>query len=300
MTQPPFTSRHVATADGLKLHVRDYDGAAASALPVVCLPGLSRTTADFAVLAEALAASDGRRVLVIDSRGRGLSDRDPDPRNYNPAIEGGDVLAVLAATGVTEAIFVGTSRGGIITMLLAPHRPELIRGAVLNDIGPVLERAGLERIRGYVGKLPQPRSWDEAVASLKRIAGRDFTALDEAGWLHYARLTFREEDGRFAPVYDPALMHNVAAMDLDDIPTLWPQFEALGGVPVLVVRGENSDLLSVATAAEMRRRHPDCRLLSVPGQGHAPFLTDPPTVAAIRDFVARCSKLPRVPARARP
>ncbi len=291
MTQASFTSRHVPIADGLKLHLRDYEGAASSLLPVVCLPGLSRTTADFAVLAEALADGDGRRVLVIDSRGRGLSDRDPDPRNYNPAIESGDVLTVLAAMGVGEAIFVGTSRGGIITMLLAPH-PELIRGAVLNDIGPVLERAGLERIRSYVGKLPQPKSWTEAVAVLKRVAGRDFTALADADWLHYARLTFREEDGRFEPVYDPALMHNVGAMDLDDIPTLWPQFEALGAVPVLVVRGENSDLLSVATAAEMRRRHPDCTLLTVPGQGHAPFLTDAPTIAAIRDFVARCSNLP--------
>ncbi|HEX4766028.1 MAG TPA: alpha/beta hydrolase [Lichenihabitans sp.] len=300
MTQAAFTSRYIPTADGLKLHLRDYGGVSSSTPPVVCLPGLSRTTADFAILAEALAAMDGRRVLVIDARGRGLSDRDPDPRNYNPAIESGDVLTALAAMGVAEAIFVGTSRGGIVTMLLAPHHPELIRGVVLNDIGPVLERAGLERIRGYVGKLPQPRSWDEAVAVLKRIAGRDFTALRDADWLHYAHLTFRDEDGRFAPVYDPALMHNVAAMDLDDIPTLWPQFEALGGVPVLVVRGENSDLLSVATAAEMRRRHPDCTLLSVPGQGHAPFLTDAPTVAAIRDFVARCSRSPRAPACPRP
>ena len=291
MAQASFTSRHIPTADGLRLHVRDYDGAASSAPPVVCLPGLSRTTADFAILAEALAAADGRRVLVIDSRGRGLSDRDPDPRNYNLATESGDVLAVLAAMGVAEAIFVGTSRGGLITMLLAPHHPELIRGAVLNDIGPVLERAGLERIRGYVGKLPQPRSWAEAVATLKRIAGRDFTALNDADWLHYARLTFAEEDGRFVPVYDPALMHNVAAMDLDDIPTLWPQFEALGRVPVLVVRGENSDLLSVGTAVEMRRRHPDCTLLSVPGQGHAPFLTDDMTIEAIRGFISRCAEL---------
>ena len=281
------TSHFVSAPDGLRLHVLEYGRDGGSGLPVVCLPGLARTAGDFNRLAAALA-DDGRRVLALDYRGRGLSARDPDPKNYDLGVESTDVLAVLAAVGVEKSVFVGTSRGGLITMILAALRPGMISGAVLNDIGPVIEAQGLTRIRGYVGKLPRPHSWTEAVDTLKGVSASQFTALSETDWLDVAQLTFREEDGVFTPTYDPALMDNLRTMDVDAIPTLWPQFEALGTVPVLIVRGANSDLLSAATASEMVRRLPDCALHTVADQGHAPFLTDAPTIERIRGFVARC------------
>ena len=291
MTAEPV-SHFVSAPDGLRLHVREYgsDAAASSQMPVVCLPGLARTAADFDRLARALA-TDGRRVLALDYRGRGLSERDPDPTHYDLATESADVLATLAAMQIARAIFIGTSRGGLITMILAALQPALIAGAVLNDIGPVIEAEGLARIKAYVGKLPRPSSWAEAVVLLKQIAGAQFTALTDAEWLDFAQLTFKEENEAFTLTYDPALMENLKTMRLDAIPTLWPQFEALRDVPVLVVRGANSDLLSVATTAEMLGRHPDCALHTVPDQGHAPFLTDAPTIERIRAFVAHCEAI---------
>ncbi len=285
-----YVSRSIETSDGLRLYARDYGSQEPGAPVVLCLPGLARTSADFDPLALHLVASDPeRRVLAIDYRGRGLSDRDPNPENYDLPVECDDILAVTDALGIDAAVLIGTSRGGLHTMMLAAVRPSLLRGALLNDIGPVIEADGLLRIRSYIGKLPQPSSWDEAVKLLRTIAGGQFTGLSEADWLAYAETTFEVRDGVFLPRYDPALMHNLSKLDLNAVPTLWPQFMALKAVPVLVVRGENSDLLSVETATEMTRQHPDCVLVTVPGQGHAPLLNDSATMAAIDQFVARCT-----------
>ena len=273
----PFASRFTSAPDGLRLHHRDYGEGVDGRAAVVCLPGLARTAADFDALAEALAAP-GRRVLALDYRGRGRSDRDPDPTNYEIAVESADI----------EAVFVGTSRGGLHVLMLAILRPTLLRGAVLNDIGPVIEPVGLARIRGYVGRLPEPRSWGDAVDLLKRIAGAQFTALGDDDWAAYARTTFEERDGRFLPLYDPALMKGLESLDLDKLPVLWTQFEALRAVPVLAVRGGNSDLLSPATLAAMAARHPAFASLTVPGQGHAPLLNDEPSIDRILAFVSAC------------
>lgn len=278
-------SHFAQAADGLRLHWCERGSAEGSTLPVVCLPGLSRTTRDFDRIAEALA-QDGRRVLALDYRGRGLSEWDEDPANYSLPVECRDVLTVLGAAGVSTAVFLGTSRGGLLTMLLAAVQAGLVRGAILNDIGPVLERAGLERIRGYIGRLPSPRSWAEAGTQLRTLAGARFPALDDADWQHYAELTFREADGRFELLYDPALSRNLEALDLDDVPAIWEAFDALRTVPLMAIRGEHSDLLSIATLDAMRLRHPGMVTHTVPGQGHAPFLRDEPTVDAIRRFVA--------------
>lgn len=289
---PAGESRFVSAPDGLRLHVRDSGPRSGAALPVVCLPGLARTAADFDVLAERLAAGrDGvvpRRVLALDYRGRGLSDRDPDPRNYDVRVEANDVLAVLAAAEVGDAILVGTSRGGLISMVLAALRPAFIKGVVLNDIGPVLEAKGLARIRGYVGKLPRPRSWADAVEILKGFGSAQFPALSEADWRSYAELTFEQRSDGFVARYDPALMVSLQRLDLSALPVLWPQFEALRHAPVLVLRGAHSDLLSPETALEMTRRHPDCALHVVDGQGHAPLLRDPPTLDRIVAFMNHC------------
>jgi pimeloyl-ACP methyl ester carboxylesterase len=294
------TSRFTASTDGLRLHYRDLGPASSAALPVLCLPGLTRTSEDFGVLAAALAAGQGglgagvpRRVLALDYRGRGGSARDPQAENYNVGVEAGDVLAVLAAARVGPAIFVGTSRGGLITLVLGATHPGLIRGTVLNDIGPVLEPAGLERIRGYVGKLPIPRNWDEAVGTIQGYAGSQFTGLSKDEWLAFARTTFVEREGTFHGRYDPALMHALRALEPTALPALWPQFEGLARAPLLVIRGENSDLLSETTAAEMARRHPDCALFTVPGQGHAPLLRDAATLDRIAAFARHCDRFNR-------
>lgn len=293
MSDSDPASRVTPAADGLRLHYRDVGRGTAGALPVVCLPGLTRTTADFDVLAAHLAgggaAGPPRRVLSLDYRGRGGSDHDPEPENYSVPVEAGDVLAVLADAGVAEAVFVGTSRGGLIAMVLSGVRPGLVRGAVLNDIGPVLEPAGLERIRGYVGRLPPPRDWDDAVRTIRGYAGAQFTGLSADDWLYFARTTFVERGGALAGRYDPALTESLRALDpTKPLPVLWDQFAGLSGAPLLVVRGETTDLLSEETAAEMLRRHPDAALHTVPGQGHAPLLHDPASLARIADFARRC------------
>ena len=180
-----YVSRFVRASDGLTLHVRVYGAAPDRAWPVVCLPGLTRNAQDFHTLARLLATHPERprRVLALDYRGRGLSARDPDWRNYDIQVEMNDVLALLAALGVGEAAFVGTSRGGLITMALAAARPALLKAVVLNDIGPVIDGKGLIRIRGYVGKLPKPKSWDEAIDALQRLQGAQFPGLDREGWM---------------------------------------------------------------------------------------------------------------------
>src|SRR5690606_1721274 len=175
-------SFHFAASDGLRLHALAAGPAQAPRLPVICLPGLARTAEDFRALIERLAfdATRPRRVLALDSRGRGLSARDPNPENYSVPVELGDVLALLAATGIERAVFVGTSRGGILTMVMGAVRPAVVAGAVLNDIGPVIEMAGLLRIKGYVGRLPSPRDYSEATQLLRAAMGNQFPGWSEA------------------------------------------------------------------------------------------------------------------------
>lgn len=290
MHQQPL-SHFITVADGLKIHAREYGATAREKLPVVCLAGLARTSLDFDRIATALAngsAGVPRRVVAIDYRGRGLSDRDKNWQNYDMRMENADILQVLAALEASEAIFIGTSRGGLHLMMMAATRPAAIRAAVLNDIGPIIEAKGIARIKGYVGKLPQPKSWSDAVDLAKRIMGAQFSVLSEDDWLAYAKLTFEETDNGFAPRYDTALMRSLDAFDLEKpLPVLWPQFAGLNHAPLLAIRGENSDLLSQETLEEMGKQHPACDTYVVPGQGHAPLLLDDASIARVSQFVTR-------------
>lgn len=284
-----WESRHVLARDGLKLHVATIGQAASARLPVVCLPGLTRNGTDFDSVGRALAEDGNRHIIALDSRGRGGSEYDPNWRNYDLKVELDDLLAVLIALGITRAVFLGTSRGGLLTMLLGIARPEVIAGAILNDIGAVIEGRGLARIRSYVGKLPPPRTHDEGTLILKQVFGTHFTDLDAGAWRRFAERTWREEKGRLVPRYDPNLMRTLTDLDLEQpIPELWDQFATLSHVPLMVIRGELSDLLSRKTAEEMVARHADAILHEVPYEGHAPLLEDQPTIEAIRAFVARC------------
>jgi pimeloyl-ACP methyl ester carboxylesterase len=286
-------SHFITTQDGLKLHVRAYGSSATSALPVVCLPGLTRTGADFDTLASALAddAERPRYVLALDYRGRGLSDYDSNPDNYSLPVELADALSVLTALEIGKAIFVGTSRGGLLTMLLGPARPAALAGVVLNDIGPVLEPQGLARIKSYVGRLPQLNSFEEAAESLRELFSPQFPALSANDWMKLAQSMFRDQDGRIIPDYDPKLAHALRDVDIErPPPALWEQFDALADVPLLIIRGANSDLLSAATVEAMRARRRQCEVLVVPDQGHAPLLTDDETIARIGAFVRSCEE----------
>jgi pimeloyl-ACP methyl ester carboxylesterase len=278
--------------DGLKLHALAAGPQDAEALPAICLPGISRTAEDFRQLLEAFAShgKNPRRAIALNSRGRGLSARDPNPANYTVPVEIGDLLAVLDAEKITRAVFVGTSRGGILTMVMGGVRPQAIAGAVLNDIGPVLDMKGLLRIKAYVGKMPQPASWTEAAMSLRQAMGEQFPAFDEAKWLDYARRTWMNGKDGFTPRSDPLISTALADIDPNvPPPDLWKQFEALAAAaPVLVIRGEHSDLLSRETVAAMRARKPALESIEIPGQGHAPFLVDAATIGPILAFAARC------------
>jgi pimeloyl-ACP methyl ester carboxylesterase len=285
---PDYVSRFVTAQDGLKLHVRAYGPRTSEKLPVVCLPGLARTSADFGPLAKALSrnAAQPRRVFAMDYRGRGRSDYDRDAANYNLGVELNDLLAVLTALGIGPAVFIGTSRGGILTMLLAAARPGAIAGAVLNDIGPVIEPRGLMRIKSYVGKLPQPTSFEDGSEMLRRLFGAHFPKLTSEAWTAFARRTFEERDGKLVPSYDPKLVQTLAGIDIErPLPPLWKEFEALARVPVMVVRGANSDVLSPETVAAMRICRPDLRVKEVPDQGHAPLLAEDDIIGCLGKFI---------------
>lgn len=278
----------VTAADGLRLHVRQYGAPTAPALPVVCLPGLARTVADFAALAPALADDPQRkrRVIAIDSRGRGQSDYDRNPDNYNLAVELTDLVTVLTALAVGPAIFVGSSRGGLLTMLLGAADPAAIAGAVLHDIGPVIETQGLARIKGYVGKLPPPQSFADGAEILRRLFAPQFPKLTGAQWLASAHRTWQMADDTLTPTYDVRLSRSLADVE-HPLPPMWNEFDALRGVPVLVIRGANSDILSSDTVAAMAARHPGMQSVEVPDQGHVPLL-DGDLIGRIAAFAAAC------------
>lgn len=285
-----FEDIYYTSRDGLRLHARCYPaqaGGSGRTRPVLCLAGLTRNGRDFHDLAVALSqrAGGSRAVYTLDYRGRGLSDFDPDWRNYTLGVEMLDVIDFMTLTGLHDAALIGTSRGGLITMLLAAARPTAIGAAVLNDIGPVIEHEGLARITSYVGRMPLPISWSDAARMMREISRRQFPEVSDAVWEEAARQWYNDKNGKPAPGYDPNLGKALSVLD-GPIPALWPQFEALKRVPLMVVRGENSDILTAATVDEMRRRHPATATITVANQGHAPLLKDAASIEAIRHFLA--------------
>ncbi len=269
-----FDRHFVPLIDELRLHVRVY-GARNDGLPVICLPGLSRNSRDFHQLALQLSTQPSAplRVMTIDSRGRGLSDRDEKTERYTVATEAQDVVAVLDHFGIDRALFIGTSRGGLILHVLAATHPERLAGIVLNDIGPVIEIEGLKQIQAYLGRERHPADFDDAAAILKETHGASFPALEDADWRDMADAIYRDIDGDLVADFDPAIAEQFRAADLSQpLPDLWAQFDLFRTLPLMAIRGATSRLLSQETAEAMAKRHPEMRLLIVPGQGHAPIL----------------------------
>ena len=278
----------VSAPDGLRLHVREY-GARSTYTAAVCLPGLTRTVADFAVLAPALAESGPRRVICLDARGRGRSEYDRNPENYNLLVELGDVVAVLTALAVGRAVFIGSSRGGLVTMQLGVAHQTAIAGVVLHDIGPVIEPQGLARLKSYVGKVPQPRTFAEGGDTLRQLFHSQFPKLTAEQWLAAAQRTWTLKDKALVPTYDVRLARTLAEVDVErPLPAMWNEFDALARVPVLVIRGANSDILSSDTVKAMRSRHLDIDVVEVADQGHAPLLAEPPIICRIAAFATLC------------
>jgi pimeloyl-ACP methyl ester carboxylesterase len=228
-------------------------------------------------------------VITIEARGRGRSDYDRNPENYSLPAELSDVLTVLTALQIGKAVFLGTSRGGILTMLLGAARPGVLSGAILNDIGAVIDAKGLARLKGTVGKLPTPRSFEEGADILRRLGDAQFTAMTSAQWLAQAQRTWRQTNKGFVLDYDPNLAKTLEAIDLErPLPPLWAAFDSLARIPLMVVHGANSDILSGETIAAMRTRRLDIDVVEVADQGHAPSLSEPDVIGRITAFVTLC------------
>jgi len=282
-----FDEHRIATEDGPKVFARDYAPDAAHHLPVVCLHGLTRNTADFEVVAPRIA-EHGRRVIAIDARGRGLSDNDPDPSRYRADVYVGDVLRVMDRLRVPRAVFLGTSMGGIMTMLIAATARARISAAILNDIGPEVDPAGVARIASYVGKSGPFADWSEMIAAVRTSQSVAFPGRDDAFWTNFAhRVARMRADGKVEFAYDPKIAQVFTAPPPSPPPSLMPFFEALAKDPVLIVRGAASDILSPQGVAAMRRVKPDLAFVEVPSIGHAPTLEEPAAWDAIADFLSQ-------------
>jgi len=285
MGQAAYSEGEWTSADGLTLRYRDYAGRE-DRPPLLCIPGLTRNCRDFEGVAEAFAGE--WRVVALDLRGRGQSDYARDSSSYMPMQYVADVAALLDQAGLERVVALGTSLGGIVTMLLAMTAPERIAGAVLNDIGPEIEPAGLARIRDYVGQGRSFPTWMHAARGLKDQGGVAYPDYALADWLRLAkRLMVVGPGGRITFDYDMKIAEPFNRQDGTAPVDMWPIFQALAGRPVLAVRGELSDILSDATLARMGRELPGLETVTVARVGHAPTLEEPAAREAIGRLLAR-------------
>lgn len=283
MRADEFREIRYRSPDGLILYARDYPGPKdGTRTPLLCMPGLTRNSRDFAAFAARLSAT--RRVIAADQRGRGFSQWDPEPENYQPAIYARDMIALLDHLDIQRAVLVGTSLGGIMATLICATAPERVAGVVINDVGPELDPRGLARIPSYVGTGAPVATWEDAEAETRRLNAHVFPDYTDADWAAFARVLFREDAaGVPVPDYDPAIAQAFAGAAA--APDLWPFFLKLGEFPTLALRGALSDLLSPETFAAMGARIPGIRLAEVPDRGHAPDLSEPAAQAAIAAFL---------------
>lgn len=278
------------SADGVRLHARIYEPRRPTkAPPVLCLPGLTRNARDFADLASLLAAR--RTVIAVDFRGRGDSGYAKDPMTYVPLTYVQDVTALLDEMRIERFVSIGTSLGGLVTMLLAAMHPGRVAGAILNDVGPQIEAAGLERIGGYVGQTASFPTWVHAARSIALANGDVYPDWSLEQWLVLAKRTHRlTPEGRIVLDYDGNIAQPMKTAPSAAGGDLWPAFAALKSTPLLVLRGALSDILSTRTARRMVERCDNARLVTVPRVGHAPTLDEPEAMEAISQLVASVTR----------
>lgn len=279
-----WADRYWTSRDGLKLHYRDYAGPT-DRPPLLMLPGLTRNARDFETVAARLAGD--WRVIAVDFRGRGMSEWDPQSERYQPPTYAMDVLQLLDELGIEEAVFLGTSLGGLVTMILAQIAPQRIAGVLLNDVGPELNLTGIDRIKSYVGRPIVFGNWEEATAELRRRHGEVHPGYGDEQWRTYTRRVCRETERGVEFDYDMAIAEPFEAANSGEAPDGWPYYKALAGRPVLVLRGEYSDLLSDPVAERMASEIPDVEVVTVPSVGHAPDLSEPEAAAAIDRLLDR-------------
>lgn len=271
------------SSDNLTLYAREYGEIDKPV--VLCLHGLTRNSSDFHNLAMSL--KDDFRVIAVDQRGRGLSDLDKDPSNYRPDIYCQDMLRLLSRLGVAQVVVIGTSMGGIMSMILAASNPSLFKAVIMNDIGPEIDPSGLDRIKGYVGGDVTFANWDAAVKGLKAQGPEIFPNYTEKDWMDFATRTCRElPSGTVSFAYDPAIAAPIKDNEAAAAPVdMWPLFEALKPIPMLLIRGELSDILATKTVEKMKRLKPDMGFSEILGIGHAPMLDEPASLEAIHRFL---------------
>ena len=281
-----YEDRYINSVDGLRLHYRDYAGPA-ELPPILCLPGLTRNARDFEPVADRLAGE--WRVICLEFRGRGESEYDPNPQRYMPLTYVGDVLKMLDQLGIADAVFVGTSLGGIVTMLLAASDDERVAGALINDVGPEVDPRGIERIRTYVGKPVIWKSWAEATATMSERLREVYPRWTDAQFETFVRRTCREQpDGSIGFDYDMAIAVPFAETNESNAFDLWPLLNGLKDKPVAVLRGELSDLLAQDVAERMvRELGSEAELVTVPSVGHAPVLDEAEAEAALDRLLAK-------------
>jgi len=279
-----WTDRSWNSADGIKLHYRDYAGPHERP-PILCIPGLTRNARDFEPVAERFAGA--WRVIAVDLRGRGQSGNDPDPANYAPAVYVADLIKLLDQLGIADAVFVGTSLGGLCTMLLAANDSERIAGALINDIGAEIDQAGIDRIGGYVGQDTRYPDWNAAAAVLAERNRDMFPHWQDGDWQRFTRRICREEEGAIRYDYDMAIADNFRRAAGKPQIDFWPFYRTLDGRPVTILRGELSDLFSADVAERMTTELGDVELVTIPDTGHAPSLDEPESLAALDRLLDR-------------
>ena len=278
------------SGDGLDLYAR-IRGDDAQPVTALCMHGLTRNHRDFDPMIDALQAAGAPcRFVSPDVRGRGRSQWDPDPSRYTPAVYGADMVRLMDRLGIDRAVLVGTSMGGIMSMVLGQLAPEKIAAVALNDIGPRIDEAGLDRIRSYVGGTPVHTDWRAAAQAVADVNADAFPDFDDSDWLAFARRLCRETpEGGVVADYDPAISGTFAPTETaaQQEAVAWGLFDDLSYCPMLIIRGELSDILSEETALQMQEHHGDARIVRVPRRGHAPILDEPPAVAALLDLIER-------------
>lgn len=273
------------SADQLRLYARDY-GDKSQATTLVCIPGLTRNSADFEELCSSLSGE--YRILAADLRGRGSSAYDPNPANYHPGTYALDMLALLDAASVENAIFIGTSLGGLVSMILAATAPGRVQAIVLNDVGPELNPEGLARIQSYLTDYTEVQNWEEAIARTRATQESALPGLSEPEWEEFTKRLYKEdESGKPELNYDRdiAVLFE-ARTDPSPPQDLWDVFALLSEIPVLVLRGEFSDIIDQDTVSRMEEMHPGLKSVEIKNRGHAPLLNEPDAMPAIARFVA--------------
>ncbi|GAB2198574.1 alpha/beta hydrolase [Sessilibacter sp. MAH4] len=268
--------------DGLKLYARDYNVSARQT--IICIPGLTRNSKDYLDFCDYFSTE--YRVIAVDLRGRGKSQYDDNVINYNPLTYAQDILQLIHYLNINDVILVGTSLGGLVSMILSNLAPGLIKGIVLNDIGPEINPIGVDRIKSYVGKASVFHSWADAVASVRSVHGSELPGMTDAQWLSFTKGLMNEsESGEITFAYDIKIAQWIS--DKDDSPKqadLWPQFDNMLDVPLLVIRGAHSDILDIQCVNKMRNKHHCMQYCEIKQRGHTPMLNELESIAALDDF----------------